>query len=143
MRKFVYLSYFHAAILLLNCRNNYDNIILFLSVFTPTLKLLTHLLRYGRKAPWLFMIFVRHGRNAPMLYISHTIKNIYGIQLHMISKGSFGLINDVFTKLQVRVGFQYVLKIFSFSQYGKYDKKLLLNIKIILFLKKYVNNKTF
>ena len=46
----------------------------------------------------------------------------------------FGLINDFSTIfLQDRIGFQPILKIFSFSQYGKYypDEKLLINNKII------------
>ena len=78
-------------------------------------------LRYGHNAPILFVIFVLHGRNAKQWSIPHKLlKIICGIQLYTISKGSFGLVNDIYTKVQVRVGFQPILKIFSFSQYGKY-----------------------
>ena len=63
----------------------------------------------------------------------------------MIFKGSFGLLNDILTKVQVWVGFESILNIFSFSQYGKYynDKKLLLIIKFIIYLIKYLNNNKF
>ena len=59
-----------------------------------------------------------------MVYTSQIIKNICGIQLYTISKGSLGLIsgliNDIFTKRQVRIDFQPILKIFLFQLLVKF-----------------------
>ena len=63
------------------------------------------------------------------------MKYVFGIQSY--TKGSFGLINDIFTKAQDvhMLGFEPILKIVYFYNTHNIilDKKLLENNKIVLF----------